>query len=411
MPTSARSPLIAGTAAALTATAVGVTGITAGSIELPSARATAHAEVRLAALVNPLLEIYDTIQKSNYFLFSIAEPPPLDPPTDLTRAGIVPEFLAAGFPILTQYFLNAPDYVNQAINYMFADQRDSFVPPDFQNVYPGALRILTWAVDALPANIAYAAQQLSVGNFVGVLETAKRAILNPIQAALYQTLNAGLYALAGVGARAAAVATAVAEWIPTTIRNLADDVTVVTNAVFGVAANVAYAFQSGNLENVWNSLVVGLLGTNGNWNLPNPTIPDALIDQTIGGGGRIYPDPQVGRVYIQVPSIRQNLTALRDALAEALATEVPDQNIPPFPVSRVPFFANQIPTPWQPTPYVPPVPPPFAATVSPSASATDVSAEATTTSKAVRPTRGARSAKAANASAARASKHSGTGTR
>ncbi|MGI9161895.1 MAG: hypothetical protein ACR2JI_03060 [Mycobacterium sp.] len=410
MTVSARSQLTFGIAAILTATTVGVAGVTATGLELPSTRAAAHAEVQLAALVNPLLEIYDTIQKTNYFLFSIAEPPLLDPPTTLTRAGIVPEFLAAGFPILTQYFLNAPDYVNQAINYVFADQRDSYEPPLYQAVYPGALRILTWAVDALPANIGYAAQQLSVGNFVGALETAKRAVLNPIQAALYQTLNAGLYAIAGVGARAAAAVTAVAEWIPKTIRNLADDVTVVTNAVFNVVANIAYGFQSGNLENAWNSLVVGLLGTQGDWNLPNPTIPDALIDQTIGGGGRIYQDPSLP-AYQEVPSIRQNVTELRDALAGALATAVPDQNIPPFPVSRFPFFANQIPTPWQPTPYVPPVPPPFAAMVSTPASATNVSAEAATSAKAVRASRAARAVKAANSTAAKVARNPGAATR
>ncbi len=196
--------------------------------------------------------------------------------------------------------------------------------------YPGALRVLTWAASALPQNIGFAAQQLFSGNLVGALGTLQFAVANPIQAALYQTLNAGLYALGGFGDRAAAVITAVAEWVPTTIRNLVDDVTVVLNAAVNVVGNVAFGIQTLNLETVWNSLVVGLLGTSPN--LATPTIPDALINQTIGEGGRIYTVPgQPG--FLEVPSIRQNLIELRDNIADALATDVPIPADPPFPVT------------------------------------------------------------------------------
>lgn len=342
-----RSHLLAGTAALVTATAVTATVVSAGGFGLPSM--TGAVDVRLAALANPLLEIYDTIQKANYWMFSIAELP--NPQGPLVYAGMVPDFLAAGFPSVTQYFLNAPDYINQSINYFFQDYAPNVVAA---SPYPGALRVLTWAVDALPANLGYAANQLFAGNLVGVLDTMKFAVANPIQAALYQALNSGVYVVGGVLARAAAVITAVAEWIPDAIRHVADDVTVVLNAAFNVVRNVAYGVQTGNPETVWNSLVVGLLGTEKR-PLGAPyavSIPDALINQTFGEGGRLYSDPVT---YERAPSIREDLTDLRDKLAEALATDVPVPAEPPFPVSVIPN-ASQIPTPWQQTPYyVPPV--------------------------------------------------------
>ena len=333
------SQLMLGTVAVVTVGAITGSGVMAANTDLPAARVPALANIELAALANPLLAVFDTIEKTNLYLLSIAEPPA----TQFDRAGIIPDFLAAGFPMLSQYFLNAPDYVSQTVNYLFQDFQQGVAPTP--SVYPGALRLLTWAVDALPANIGYAAQQVVSGNLVGALQTVRFAIINPIQAALYQTLNAGVYALGGVGVRAAAVATAITDWVPTTVRNLADDVTVVLNATANVLGNVAYGIQTGNPEVIWNSLVTGLLGTVSN--PVSPTIPDAVINQTIGEGGRIYTTPgQPG--YIAVPSIRQNLTDLRDNITDALATAVPVPEDPPFPVTFFPY-GSQIPTPWDPT--------------------------------------------------------------
>lgn len=362
----------------VTATAMTISPMTATGLEPSSARVAALTDVKLAALANPLLAIYDTIQKTNLYLFSIAE----SPVTQFDRAGIVPDFLAAGFPILTQYFLNAPDYVNQSINYLFQD----FLPPaPAASTYPGALRILTWAVDAFPANIGYATQQLFAGNLVGAFQTLKFALVNPIQAALYQTLNAGMYALGGVGVRAAAVITAVAEWIPTAIRDLADDVTVVLNAAGNVVGNVLYGIQTLNPETVWNSVVVGLLGTSPN--PATPTIPDALINQTIGEGGRIYTVPgQPG--YLDAPSMRQDLTDLRGNIADALATDVPLPAEPPFPVNPPGFRSSQIPTPWQQTP----VPPPVAAARSAATAAAPQKTATGSSAAAVRATKPGRAA-------------------
>ncbi len=343
MQISLRPQVFAGAAAVVGATAVAMSTVSAVALGPSAARVQvpALAGVELAAFASPLLEIFDTVEKANLYLFSIAEPPV----TTFDRAGIIPDFLAAGFPIVTQYFLNAPDYVDQTVNYLFAD----FGGTAPIGPYPGALRLLTWAADALPANLFFAAQQLLAGNLVGTLQTLQFAMVNPVQAALYQTLNAGMYALGGVGVRAAAVITAIAEWVPTTIRNLVDDVTVVLNAAGAVASGVAFGIQTLNLETVWNSMVVGLLGS-----VPNPvtpTIPDALINQTIGEGGRIYTVP--GRPgYLEVPSLRQNLTELRDDIADALATDVPIPAEPPFPVSLLPY-QSQVPTPWNPTPRPP----------------------------------------------------------
>lgn len=368
MSRSLRVQFTAGGAAVVTAAAVTAAGLTPAVPESQSAHLSAAADVALAAFASPLLEIYDTIQKTNLYLFSIAEPPV----TIFDRAGLVPDLLAAGFPIVTQYFLNAPDYVSQSINYLFAEFEQGIAPTP--SVYPGALRLLTWAVDALPANLFYATQQLFSGNLVGTLQTLQFATLNPIQAALYQTLNAGLYALGGVGVRAAAVITAIAEWVPTTIRNLADDVTVVLNAAANVVGNVAFGIQTLNLERVWNALVVGLLGSVSNAATAiSPTIPDALINQTIGEGGRIYTQPgQPG--YLEIPSLRQNVTELRDSIADALATDVPIPENPPFTVTFAPGF-SRIPTPWNPTPVAPPVAQ-SAAAVRPAAAAPEVTAAA-----------------------------------
>lgn len=359
-----RSQLIAGTAAIVGASAITMSGVNATNVHAPAVQLQAAASVELAAFASPLLEIFDTIQRTNLYLFSIAEPPA----TQFDRAGLIPDFLAAGFPILTQYFLNAPDYINQTINYAFQD----FVPPaPTPSSYPGALRVLTWAVDALPANIGYAAQQVFSGNLVGALQTMQFAIGNPVQAALYQTLNAGLYVLGGVGARAAEVGTAIAEWVPTTIRNIADDVTVIMNAAANVVSNVVYGIQTLNIETVWNSLVVGLLGHSPD--PATPTIPDALVNQTIGEGGRIYPNPGQPD-YIDVPSFRENQIDLRDSITDALATDVPVPEDPPYPVTFTPY-QSEIPTPWNPTPGPVPVAAAAAAAVASGASTATASVD------------------------------------
>lgn len=342
MAVSIRSQLLAGSAAMVTAATVTVSGMTAAGSELPFTRVAALENVKLAAFASPLLEIFDTIQRANLYTFSIVEFPLTTPA--YTYYGVIPDWLGVGFPIVTQYALNASDYPNQTINYLI---QDAYPLAPTTSQYPGALRILTWAVDALPTNIGYATQQLFAGNLVGALQTAKFAIINPIQAALYQTLNSGMYVLGGVGVRAAAVITAVAEWIPEAIRHVADSVTVIGNAAFNVLGNVAYGIQTGNPEVVWNSLVVGLLGTANS--VIAPTVPDALINQTIGEGGRLYSVP--GVTYEPAPSIREDLTTLRDNIAEALATDVPQPADPPFPVSFPGFGVSQIPTPWQQTPY------------------------------------------------------------
>ena len=134
------------------------------------------------------------------------------PPVDFY--GIFPHFLAAGFPILTEYNKNASDYVNQVGNYLIADYaKTRYGAP--ANVLPGALRALNWATLALPQNIGVFANQLFSGNFVYAFETVQFALINPIQYAAYQVLNLGLYELGGVATRAAAAVTAIAEWVPT----------------------------------------------------------------------------------------------------------------------------------------------------------------------------------------------------
>ncbi len=387
-----RSQLIVGTAALVGASAIAMGGVTAPKPELPSLQASALANVQLAAFASPLLEIFDTIQKTNLYLFSIAEPPT----TTFDRAGLIPDFLAAGFPILTQYFLNAPDYLNQSVNYLFQD----FGSTGPIGPYPGALRVLTWAADALPANIGYAAQQVFSGNLVGALDTLQFAIGNPVQAALYQTLNAGLYVLGGVADRAAAVMTEIASWVPTTIRNIADDVTVIMNAAANVVRNVVYGIQTLSLETVWNSLVVGLLGTSPDPKFP--TIPDALINQTIGEGGRIYQDPSQP-FYTEVPSFRQNQIELRDAITDALATAVPIPADPPYTVSGLPY-QSEIPTPWNPTPGPVPV---AAASAAASVAHGPVAVGGETATRTTHSIRGGRSVSGANAAAEKPSRHSG----
>ncbi|MCX6480909.1 MAG: hypothetical protein NTY24_11120, partial [Mycobacterium sp.] len=82
------------------------------------------------------------------------------------------------------------------------------------------------------------------------------------------------------------------------------------------------------------------------------------INQTIGEGGFIQNSVQQFQQYVEAPSIRQNLTDLRDAVAEALATAVPEPEPPPFTIQGSYFnpLQSSIPTPWKPTPYVPPTP-------------------------------------------------------
>ncbi len=343
------------------ASAVTASVVTMSAPSLPAIKASAIPDIALAAYpydFDPLGEVMNTLQKANLYLFSITEVPvPVPAPVPAPAVdyyGIFPHFLATGFPITTQYALNAPDYLNQVGNYLLADY------DPVAGVLPGAVRALNWAALALPQNIGVFASQLLTGNIYGALTTAQFAVLNPIQYAAYQVLNLGLYELGGVAARAAAVVTAVAEWVPKAIRALADDVTVITNAVFdNIARTFSTAQQFGPLAGL-NYLTHSLLGTWGNdrFARENPTIPDALINQTIGEGGFIQKSVQQFQQYVEAPSIRQNLTDLRDAVAEALATGVPAPEPPPFTIQGNYFnpLQSSIPTPWKPTPYVPPTP-------------------------------------------------------
>lgn len=371
MEISLRSQLITGAVTVLTVGTV-TFGAVASPVGLPVLHVPTAAEIELAAYQygHPLLELFDTLQQANLYLFSIEEPPV----TEFDRAGIVPDFLAAGFPIVTQYALNASDYVNQVGNYLFADSNPQ------NDVYPGAFRVLAWAGAALPVNLGLALQQTFSGQWLEALWTLQFAVLNPIQAAAYQVLNLGLYELGGVAARAAAVFTAIAEWVPKAIRALADDVTVVGKAVLNTIGTTIYELQRGRPDRAVAQLFHGLFGVsdrNSFPELPPNTIPDALINQTIGEGGFINTAPPgdipdfPGR---EAPSIRQNLIELRDKLAEALATDVPVPETPPFAVRGWVGGApvqSAIPTPWKPTPYAGP-----AAAVRAAASEANVAASA-----------------------------------
>jgi hypothetical protein len=351
MSVSLRSHLLVGTAAVATASAVIVSAGTISASSLPAVKVPVAADVALAAWYgnfDPLGDIMDTLQYANLYLFSIAEPPA----TAFDRAGIVPDLLAAGFPSVTQYALNASDYVNQVGNYLLQDYDSQ------ADILPGALRALSWAINALPLNAIALAQQVATGNVYKALQTVQFAVINPLQYAAYQVLNLGLYELGGVAARAAAVVTAVAEWVPGAIRSLADDVTVFTNTVgqtLSQTIQLAQAFPfSGRALNL---LVHQLLGSNGNTEPGRtyPTIPDALINQTIGEGGFIIttppntPPPE--QETVEAPSIRQKGIELRDALVAALETAVPEPEAPPFTIQGDFFDIQQssIPTPWAPT--------------------------------------------------------------
>lgn len=373
MPVSLRSHLLTGTAAVITAGAVTVSAGTMAASSLPVVRVPTPVDVALAAWLgptgpfDPLGDVMDTLQYANLYLFSIEAPPDPPPPAPQLPAGfdlygIFPVFLAGGFPIATQYALNASDYVNQVGNYLLADQ-----PPVGNDPLPGALRALNWAALALPQNIGVFANQLLTGNFVNALATVQFAVINPIQYAAYQVLNLGLYELGGVATRAAAVVTAVADWLPGAIRSLADDVTVFTNAVgYTVTSTVQAAQQFGPIAGL-NQLVHQLLGSNGNnsFNRAYPTIPDALINQTIGEGGFITKSlpTTIPPDFVEAPSIRTKVAELRDALTEALAADVPAPEPPPFTVQG--WYGSgvqsSIPTPWKPTPYFVPRSTPVAA--------------------------------------------------
>lgn len=284
MQISIRSQLIAGTAAVVGASAIAMTPVTQSNLALPDLNLPSAAQVALAGFDSPLSELIASFGLANTFLFSTAGPVLQPPPwSALAAAGLLPQIIKDGLPIVSQLGLNGSDYLYQT--------GKGF----------GTSALL------LSEGVWNAAGQALSFDIPGAITT----LVDAISAAGQEALATGQYVLTGVVTRAAAVATALATLTPEIATAVVNQGLVVAGSVVKVFQNAIDALGTANpIENTWNALVDGFFGPTG--------VPGALTAITVGPGV-VAPAP----ISAYVPSVRTVISTVVKDVQTALDTTNP----------------------------------------------------------------------------------------
>lgn len=314
MQISIRSYLTAGTAAVVGATAVAMTPVAAGHLNLPAVQLPSVAEVALAGFDSPITELLDTLGiASNYLFNGFGDPAdpaewatgnvgaliagglttinPLVPWTPVySNVGLLPQIITDALPIISQLGYNGSEYLQATASSLYL-----------------AGRVLSEGIWNLPENVIDAVQASDLDALIG-------AFIDPFLQAGSILLNAGGYVLTGVVQRASAVFETIVDLVPTLFEVTLGQIQVAVDSVGTVFNNFIDAFGTANpIENAWNAVVDGLLGPLG--------VPGTLVNLTIGMGVQTGPTPDTF-----VPSIRTSVQTGVKAIANALATPVVTPN-------------------------------------------------------------------------------------
>lgn len=285
MQISLRSHLIAGAAAVVGVSTIGMAPANMQHLQVPVTPLPAvSADVALAAFDNPLSQLIQTLGLTNTFLFSATPWQTYAPWSDLSALGVVPQIINDHLPIISQLGQNGADYLLQT----------------FTGLGTGAY--------LLSEGVWNAAANLLSLNIPGAITT----LLTAVQDAGQVALDTGRYVLSGVVTRATAVFNAIVGLIPNVASAVVGQVTALVGSVVKVVTDTVAALGSANpIQNTWNAVVDGLLGPTG--------IPGVLNALTIGYGI----DPAPPQVPAFIPSIRTVVTTAVQDVAGALATSNP----------------------------------------------------------------------------------------
>ena len=347
MQISLRSQMIAGTTAIVGATAIAMTPM-APAVSLPSL-STTKAAVELAAFVNPLAEVVGTANMalnyllngnystgstssglSNWGAYSNLGPGlvtsngtvlvnngAIGPVTNtgltlgllpngsygpsINTVGLIPDFLAQPFPILTQVLNNQIGYINTALQAV--------------NAVAGAAVNLVWTPVQLTLVVASLALSGNFNLIPTAISEAVSQVVTGFQVAVGAVVNSATTIVNNLIAKATAVVNTIVTEAPLLAQAVQGQASLVLNSVQNTVTAVTTALSTGNIEGAWNAAVRGLLGPSG--------IPGTLVNLTLGAGIQVSPDIAPTTAGTLVPSARVLVETTGQAITGALKQTAP----------------------------------------------------------------------------------------
>ena len=326
MQISLRSQMLAGTTALVGATAIAMTPI-APAVSLPSLSPT-KAAVALAAIDNPINAIVatgglaidylingqfqqglgggaanwgsgmntnsgitDTINGLIYNSY-IPSPGPGYLP-NIKNVGIIPNFLSAPFPVLTQVVNNWLGYAGVVV--------------DTGAQVLGNLSNLIWAPVGLTVAIAQAVLTGNAAQIPTIIQTAIQTAIAGITGSIQAVVGGAQYILGSVVAKASALVTNLTAALPQLVTTIQGQVSALASIVQTNATAITTAIAGGDITNIWNTAVASLLGPTG--------IPGGILNLTLGAGVQFGTGTTA-----YVPSVRATIQTLGQSVKGALGT-------------------------------------------------------------------------------------------
>ena len=225
----------------------------------------------------------------------------------INAVGLIPDFLAQPFPILTQVINNQLGYLNNALQAV--------------NAVVGAGVNALWA----PVQLAVTVSALILSGNIALVPAAVTEIVGGVvtgfQVALGTVVDSASTIVGNLIAKASAVAATIVAEAPLLLEAVQGQFGLVVNSVQNTIENVAGELAAGDIEGTWNAAVRGLLGPSG--------IPGTLVNLTLGAGIQISPDiaptlaAPLGTPGTLVPSSRVLVEVTGQALTGALKQTAP----------------------------------------------------------------------------------------
>ncbi len=329
MTVSLRRPLVAGTVAAVSATAVAVMPAVTPE-RLAQALATSTSQVSLAAWHNPFEQILGSLEIGQNYLFGayyngadgqtpgagVANWPfagfgetggdllnylltTQDALGYYSYVGTLPNNTANAGPIGRQLQINWFDYINIGLDGLI-----------------GAGAAISAGVWNYPAELVAAAELALQGNLEAAFAVLVAAVVVPATAAAASLVGAGVYIAENVVARVGAVIQALPQILTSFVGTAVGGATILATQSIDLATTWLANLASLNFEGAWNTAIDGLLGPSG--------LPGTVLNLLTGAGiqtGPITAPEEIPANF--VPSVRTSLLGALWTTASALSTSVP----------------------------------------------------------------------------------------
>ena len=328
MQISARSHLIAGTAAAVGA-AVVIAPVAQGHLGVSAPAMPSSATVALAAFSNPIVQLLGTADLAQTYALATFYNGG-DAPTPGAGEANWPY---AGMDQTGGDALNYALYNNAALGfYSFvgsAPQNINMATPIIRQLETNIAGNLNVALGGLiqagvalsngvwdyPQALVSAAQLALAGQFSEAFSVLVGAVVTPIQSAANSLISAGTYIVSNVVARLGAVVAALPQIVTTYAGAVAGTAALTTEKIAEIAQTWVSNVVSGNWEGAWNTAVNGYLGPSG--------LPGLTLNLTLGAGVQTGPivDPATDIATNFIPSFRTAGQAAVWSIADALATQ------------------------------------------------------------------------------------------